>query len=133
MIIIPNKLFKTCSKPGCPNLTRNTYCDEHKPVRQPRQRDKQKDKVYDRKRGSAASRGYGRRWQEYRKQFLKRNPTCKLCGAKAMVVDHVLNARNNPGLFWTPFNHMALCQSCHSKKTIKYDRGFGHKPSDEIR
>ncbi|WP_312876112.1 HNH endonuclease [Paenibacillus alginolyticus] len=40
-------------------------------------------------------------------------------------VDHII-AVNGPGdpLFWKEDNHQALCQPCHSRKTIAEDGGF---------
>jgi 5-methylcytosine-specific restriction protein A len=41
-------------------------------------------------------------------------------------VDHIIPHKGNKGLFWTRFNHQALCKSCHDRKTATEDGGFGH-------
>ena len=125
--MMPQRAMRPCNKPGCINLTNRTYCDEHKPIRQPIQRDKDKEREYNKQRGSAASRGYDSKWRAYRIEFLKRNPKCVRCGSPATVVDHVLPHKGNKGLFWTRFNHQALCTVCHDRKTATEDGGFGRK------
>ena len=85
-------------------------------------------------RASAAKRGYGRRWQWASKVFLSSYP---ICGARpdnqppvmslchdhgyltvATQVDHVIPHRGDMSLFWNQGNWQALCQSCHSRKTL---------------
>ena len=73
----------------------------------------------DRDRGSAARRGYNRRWARYRMVYLRQHPICVACGAVANEVDHVqrvVRGQNDP-LFWVESNHQALCKRCHSRKT----------------
>lgn len=61
-----------------------------------------------------------------------RNPLCIHCYAEGLLtpsehVDHIdaVNGPDDPK-FWDPDNHQALCYSCHSKKTVKEDGGFGN-------
>lgn len=73
-------------------------------------------------RPSAASRGYGRRWQKARVGFLSRHPFCAECGRRskktlATVVDHVIPHRGDPKLFWDHDNWQPLCTRCHGQKT----------------
>ena len=49
----------------------------------------------DSRRGSAAARGYGRKWQQARKAYLAANPLCRICEeahrvTAATVVDHIV-------------------------------------------
>jgi 5-methylcytosine-specific restriction protein A len=98
---------RPCRQPGCPNLN----CKEH--------RAKRLDA-----RPSAASRGYGRRWQRLRLMFLRANPLCAdpfglhaNSGEVAMAehADHIKPKRDGGQDKWD--NLQGLCHSCHSKKT----------------
>jgi 5-methylcytosine-specific restriction protein A len=128
---MPSRAKKTCLKVGCPNLTDNKYCEEHQALnKQPRviNRDKQKEREYNKQRAKTPTRMlYDRKWREYSKDFLKRNPICVVCGNQSQAVDHVIPHKGNKGLFWTRFNHRALCKSCHNRATAMYDGGFGNK------
>lgn len=44
-------------------------------------------------------------------------------------VDHVRPHRGDWSLFMDSTNLQALCHSCHSRKTAREDRGFGHAPN----
>lgn len=108
---MPNRPRSPCRYPGCPNLCeRGVYCKEHAQYSQ------------DRMRGSAATRGYDKRWQEARKRFLKAHPLCEACLKEkklspATVVDHIVPHRGDPNLFWDSGNWQALCKDCHGQKT----------------
>ena len=88
----------------------------------------------DRGRGSAAARGYDRRWRAYRASFLARYPLCghrppdapptedSVCQRErrvvaATVVDHIapVRGREDPR-FYDAANHQALCDLCHNRK-----------------
>lgn len=103
-----------CAQPGCPNLVwRGARCPEHERKRE-------------QERGSAAARGYGSRWREYRERFLIANPHCVLCLAKGLtvpseVVDHIKAHKGDQGLFWDPANHRALCRPCHDARVDEGD------------
>jgi 5-methylcytosine-specific restriction enzyme A len=113
---MPSKSFKPCSSRGCPSLTRERYCDEHH----------QLNKQYDKDRGSSAKRGYGSRWRKARIHYLVNNPICVDCGQLATVVDHIIPHKGNYKLFWDRNNWQPMCGSCHSRKTVKKDGGFGN-------
>ncbi len=77
-------------------------------------------------RGSASSRGYGTIWRRLRLDFLRDNPLCAKCQEQGLVVpaahvDHVL-AREHGGTD-DEVNLMPLCQSCHSRKTVRVEQG----------
>jgi 5-methylcytosine-specific restriction protein A len=77
---------------------------------------------YDRERGSAASRGYGRRHESWRKMILARDPLCKIahfCGgmAPSTVADHVISLRS--GGDWAMENGQGACAACHGWKTAQ--------------
>lgn len=84
----------------------------------------------DKDRGSAASRGYGRKWRKARLDWLARHPLCVRCKAAgiitgASVVDHITPHRGDMVLFWDADNWQSLCKVCHDKKTANEDGGFG--------
>ena len=113
------ELRKPCVHPGCMALVKGggSRCSKHA---------QQDQREYDQQRGSAAKRGYGRRWQRYRASFLAEHPICSRCGDVAEAVDHIqpVTGPDDP-LFWEPTNHQGLCQSCHSSKTASEDGGYG--------
>lgn len=85
----------------------------------------------DRDRGSASSRGYGRKWQAARADYLSAHPLCVRCREAGRVeaateVDHIEAHRGDLGLFWRRSNWQALCKPCHSRKTATEDGGFGN-------
>lgn len=111
---------RTCTKPGCFATTEagKSRCSRH-PV-QPRQREW--DKQYDERRGTASSRGYDRRWYRLRNQFIAENPLCKECMKKGIVkaadeVDHIIPIKVAPHLRLVKTNLQSLCKSCHAIKT----------------
>lgn len=74
-------------------------------------------------RGSAASRGYGRRWQKARAAFLAEHPVCQCddpdCQRPATEVHHIKAHRGDHDLFWDPKNWQGLTKECHSRLTAK--------------
>ena len=84
------------------------------------------------KRESASNRGYGRKWQQARLDFLSLNPLCVTCESQgivkgANVVDHITPHKGDMALFWDRSNWQSLCTSCHSRKTASQDGGFGNR------
>lgn len=118
---MPVRSGRPCSKVGCTNLSTERFCPEHS-ANQP--------KFYDRRRGSAASRGYDYLWTKVRKRALERdNYTCVACLAEDRVteatdVDHII-AIAKGGDRLSLKNLQSLCASCHSKKTAREDGSFG--------
>ncbi|MFT0137292.1 HNH endonuclease [Alcanivoracaceae bacterium MT1] len=79
-------------------------------------------------RSSAAKRGYGKRWQKAREQFLAENPLCVFCQARglvraATVVDHKIPHKGDMKLFWRRSNWQALCKPCHDIDKQRLERG----------
>jgi len=89
------------------------YCPQCQPKEEAKQ--KQREKEYDRKRGTSAQRGYGATWRKIRNRKLKIDPLCEECYTDrieaAILVHHIdENSRNN-----TPENLKSLCNQCHEK------------------
>ena len=97
------KPLTVCNERGCTVLTRTSYCVGHS-------RDKEQE------RGSAASRGYDYKWQQYSKRYLIDYPICAHCNGESRVVDHIVPI-NQGGSMWDEKNHAPMCVSCHNRKT----------------
>jgi len=75
---------------------------------------------------SAASRGYGSKWQRTSKEYLAKHPLCVMCldegrARMATVVDHIRPHRGDATLFWDPSNWQPLCKEHHDRKTGNED------------
>ena len=111
---MPTKPGTSCPKPGCPGIVRSGVCSTCGPLRVKGQR------VHDERRGTAASRGYGARWQRVRAMVLRASPLCAECQREGRVtpatdVHHVVKRRD--GGPDAEDNLEALCHACHSKIT----------------
>lgn len=122
---MPSAPLQPCARPGCPFLASiGRHCAEHARAENVRK------KQYDKQRGSSAKRGYGRKWQNYRKTYLAKHPLCVRCKKKgrvmpATVVDHIKPHKSDYKLFWQASNHQSMCKRCHDIKTATEDGGFG--------
>lgn len=110
---MPMKPLKPCNHPGCPELTKNKYCDRHR-------------NLHNNKRESASKRGYNNKWRVASKRYLKAHPLCVQCQkenrlVEATVVDHIIPHRGDKKLFWDENNWQALCKRCHDRKTRRED------------
>ncbi len=116
---MPTKPLKPCSYAGCPELTRERFCEKH-------------NRTIDTMRGTAAQRGYDARWRKARLRYLRQYPLCAECERQrkltaANVVDHKIPHKGDYDLFWDESNWQPLCKQCHDRKTVKADGGFGNK------
>lgn len=108
-----NRAVKPCRKAGCSALTREGFCDAHKPKYQ--------------RGGSAAYHSLYNLpvWtQDLRPAQLLREPFCAQClreGKRqaATVVDHIRPHRGDVGLFLDASNHQSLCKRHHDRKTAQ--------------
>lgn len=114
---MPQRAGKACTKPGCPGIVQQGVCSTCGPLKA------QRDATYDRERGSAAARGYDRRWQRLRLMYLRANPFCADCATaggqvtQATEVHHKLAKRDGGQDEWD--NLESLCKPCHSKRTMR--------------
>ncbi len=124
---MPYAAPRVCSYAGCGVVVaKGGRCEKH--------RNKER-REFDRRRGSAASRGYGARWRRASKEFLKRNPLCVRCQEDdivepATIVDHKVPHRGDQQLFWNKRNWQPLCKQHHDRKTATEDGGFGRRPGE---
>ena len=112
---MPRKPKRPCSFPGCPRLTEERYCEEHK---------KLANRQYDRySRDKAARKLYASsEWKRIRARFLAAHPLCEQCRkegrlTKATEVHHILPLRR--GGTHDESNLMPLCKPCHSRISIR--------------
>lgn len=84
---------------------------------------------HDRRRGSAASRGYNRRWSKARDTYIREHPLCVGCQAvgriaAAEVVDHVDPHHGDPDKFWNTAMWQACCKWHHDVVKQKLERMY---------
>ena len=108
---MPYKPAHSCNQPGCGRLTYQRYCADH-------------EREYERERGSASKRGYGRGWQGIRKKYLLMYPMCQGegeaglgCDKVATEVHHIVSLRRGGSNAYG--NLKGLCKACHSRETMK--------------
>ena len=125
---MPRRPKSACKHPGCPNLTPagQSYCDEHKKI---------KRKMDDDRRGPAHLRGYDKRWEKVRNNYIKRYPLCERCEASGKITPaflvHHIKPLSEGGDRLNYDNLQALCERCHgevhaelqSDKRDKNDKG----------
>lgn len=121
---MPRRALVPCRFPRCPALTAHGWCPEHGKVKQ--RQDQQQ-------RGTAAARGYTARWARYSHWYRQQHPLCVTCEregrtTRAQHVDHIrpVDGPSDP-LFWDHTNHQSQCHTCHSRKTVLHDGGFGRQ------
>lgn len=102
---------RVCAVPGCPTITTSSKCDVHH-TRKPNRSDI-----------PAAQRGYDARWQKIRRRYLAQHPRCIDCGIKATLVDHIVPLQ--AGGTHSDANLQPMCASCHARKTVRHDGGYG--------
>lgn len=107
---MPSRPQKICSHPGCAVLVQSGRCASHRTLREDT-------------RGTAASRGYDRRWRKLRRWYIARHPMCQQCDADGISswaedVDHIVpfDGKSDPKRL-DAGNLQALCRSCHNRKT----------------
>lgn len=105
--------LSTCTTPGCPELTIDNKCDEHKATDQ---------------RPNAAARGYDARWRRNRKRYLQAHPQCALCPRLSQVPDHWPTSRSDlvaAGVTDPDAWHRLrpLCTPCHNSETARHQPG----------
>lgn len=122
------KALKPCRHAGCPELTRDGWCDKHRPA--PRRSQRQASAEYHNWYGKSI-------WvDDLRPAQLMREPFCRACAAKgwrtkAMVVDHIIPFRGDWALFVSPSNHQSLCKYHHDRKTAREQAQERRKVRDE--
>ena len=76
------------------------------------------------RRRKTAERGYDGTWRKFRKWFLDEHPLCHDCEVRGLLtkaneVHHIHKVATYPHLRLVESNCMALCGTCHSRRTLK--------------
>ena len=104
---MPYKNKKACIVPGCPGLSSTgNYCIVHSRQREQKYRVVQ---YQNKKLRNTAE------WQRLRRQVLNEEVYCRVCGAVATQVDHIIPIPEGDN---SRANLQALCKPCHSRKTL---------------
>ena len=117
---MPTKPKTPCRYPGCPKLTNERYCPEHR---------KKVDADYNRyRRDPGTYKRYGPAWRKIRARYIRAHPLCELCREEgrltpAQEVHHILALRD--GGTHDDENLMSLCTSCHSSITAREGGRWG--------
>jgi len=111
---VPYKPKRPCQHPGCPNLTDELYCPEHK---------KKAVVSYNKyERDPEINKTYGRSWKRIRDRYIKQHPLCEMCQKEGRLtpvdeVHHIVPV--SQGGKSVESNLMSLCHSCHTKIHIE--------------
>ena len=117
---MPRKPRKPCRYPGCPNLTDESYCPEHKRLVAAR---------YNRyERTPEMKHRYNGAWPAIRRSYIKAHPLCEVCRregryTEAREVHHIIPLAD--GGTHDANNLMALCKPCHSRITANEGGRWG--------
>jgi len=124
-----SKPLRPCNKPGCPNLTRNGYCEQHKTAKADNNRyyDKyNRNKKHDQFYHSSS-------WIKCRDYIkIRDNGLCKHCLNEkritvGVLVDHIVPLSIDWSKRLDEDNLQLLCQSCHNAKTNEDTQKYGKK------
>ena len=114
---------RPCHTPGCPGTTRDgKWCERCKGKRH-------RGTIDDTAARKADKLFYkSTRWRQLRERKLAYEPLCEECHQQGRIesaseVDHIV-PRSAGGRDHTD-NLQALCETCHARKTVLHDGGFG--------
>lgn len=119
---MPRRPASPCPRPRCPHAS---PCPVHVPAAR---------REVDAARGSAAARGYDRKWRRNSARFLAAHPVCRDCGGRSEQADHWPLSRRQ--LVAAGVEHpdawerlVPRCTSCHSSRTAREHSGWGSSAS----
>jgi 5-methylcytosine-specific restriction protein A len=111
---MPTRPNRFCSAPGCREIVAGAYCAAHQ-----KDADKRRRESFDKRRGSASSRGYDARWQKVRLFKLAKDGLCEMCEKRgdisAATMVHHIKPISAGGDALAYENLMSLCESCHDE------------------
>lgn len=114
---MPSKPLRPCRHPRCPELTKDGWCDAHRP-----------------QKATKAKKRRSAEWhwmyltdtwtRDLRPTQLLLEPFCRECAkyglrVRATRVDHVDPHRGDWDKFIDRTNLQSLCESCHNRKTAR--------------
>jgi len=106
------RALRVCAQPACPELVETGRCAAHR-------------RAADKRRGTAAQRGYDHRWSSTRADYLRLHPSCTQpgCDAAATDVDHIDGLGPSGPRGHDPDNLRSYCHSHHSQRTARDQPG----------
>src|SRR5699024_10444083 len=111
---MPRKPKRPCSQPGCPELTHEHFCDEHR---------KAEARRYERyQRDTNTAKRYGRAWITTRERYPSMNPLCEVVKRNSKLTSLQKAQHNLPlsrGGTHDESNLMSVCTPCHSSITAR--------------
>lgn len=109
---MPPKAPHPCAYPGCPRLTTERYCPDHKTIA---------SREYNQSHRPTDRKLYGRRWVAIRNLYIQKHPLCERCLEAGRYVPATEVHHKQPldkGGSNDESNLQALCKPCHSAITI---------------
>jgi len=120
---MPLKMLHPCHKQGCPNLTREKYCEAYAHLAEAEARERN-NRYNAHARDPEAQAFYeSPAWRALRKRKLAAMPLCEICYAEgrmtaAVIVDHIVEIKDG-GQPLAMENLQSVCKACHNKKTAQ--------------
>ena len=115
--------MRVCAAPGCPSLTKSTYCPAH-------DMDRERRRLADMNKGAGRQFYSSPAWRKVRSLILMRDPRCTCeaqCGQRSDTVDHIIPRRDRPDLALDPSNLRGMYSRCHNRHTAQHGGGFGNR------
>jgi len=112
---MPHRPASPCTAPGCPRVSFTRRCLEHTRLERREYHLQHPDR----------NRAYGASWRKLRAAVLRDEPSCRQCGDPSTDIDHIVPLRR--GGSHSRENLQGLCHSCHSRKTVVEDGGWGRR------
>jgi 5-methylcytosine-specific restriction enzyme A len=127
---MPRRLPTPCTYPGCPDLSHESRCPEHRRADDIRERDRR----YDAERRLNADFYASSRWRRLRTGVLHRTPLCAECERRnrvtlAKIVHHVVPVREG-GAPYALDNLEPVCRPCHGRLHGSGGRGGNPHPRE---
>lgn len=122
---------RPCSKPGCRNLTRERFCEDHAHIAEQQRKDRHRHYDQYQRDQQAAAFYKSVPWRRVREQALMRDhglcQDCLECKriTPATEVDHIVPIKVRWDLRLHLDNLQALCHRCHMRKTAEDKKRYG--------